>query len=505
MTTAQSTAPYMKDVVMLLLAAMIMAVAVDHCNLHYRIALRILLLIGTSTMRVFLGFMLATVFISMWLQNTATVIIFIPIADAICSEIGRRQNDDDESVAGDDTCLYRKDEQIVAANPLRIPVFEFVKPLQNAGRCPCRSTSTDYTFSSRSPEHSQLRNAMLLAVAYATSIGGTGCILGTLPNYVLLGLVEEQYPDQTVLSFATWMMYNVPPMLVCTVFAWLYVYYVLVPRRYHACGTDVASLRSAISRQCDDLGRMSFQEGAVLAIFAGTMTAPFFRDPRLLSGWPSRVLVDAKIRDATPTMLGACLLFLVPARPTKDFSGPALMDWPSIQREIPWGVLLLVGGSLSIAAACEVRMAASGLPAMIASYFPILARMPNILLVTTMSVLASVITEVASNTATASIMLPISSYLARANQIHPLYLMIPITVAASFSFMLPMGTASNALVYQHGRISIYKMVRSGFTICCGCLAIELFCITTFGTWIFDLHRFPPWADIHNSTSPLLDD
>ncbi|XP_064460170.1 Na(+)/citrate cotransporter-like isoform X2 [Ornithodoros turicata] len=493
LTTTESTAPYMQDVVMMLLGSMILAMAVDHCNLHYRIALRILLHTGTSTMRVLLGFMLSTVLLSMWLNNTATALIVVPIADAVSLEIGRRGHMTSrtyESGPADES--WR--ERLLSVNPLSTPLFE-LQPTSTVNQHHPQSTSVDYTMS---PELRELQNAILLGVTYATSIGGTGSIFGTSPNYVFLGLVEQQYPEQTDVSLATWMIYNVPPMLVCTLFAWLYVYYYLVPRRYHGCDTDGVDLRFAILKQYDELGHMTFHEGAVLAIFALTATAQFFRDPVFFPGWSSHFALANKIRDATPSMLGVCLLFLIPARPRKNFPGPALLNWPSVQRKMPWGIVLFVGGSFSVAAASE----ASGLPLTVASKLAALKGLPSVALVAIMTTLTSAITEVCSNTATASVMLSVSSYMARAIRIHPLYLMIPVTVAASFSFVLPAGTPPNTLVYHHGRMNIYYMVRSGLIMNAGCIFIEMIFITTFGFWIFDLKTFPSWADSRNYTSVL---
>ncbi|XP_064460299.1 Na(+)/citrate cotransporter-like [Ornithodoros turicata] len=496
LTTSQTTAPYMKDIVMMFLAGMILAIAVDYSNLHYRIALQTLLLLGTSISWVLFGLMIVTAFLSMWLSNTVTALMVLPIFDAltleICRHISELEYDGRHPVFSQwvpearDSC---KREFMSRATPsVEIHATSTTNPLR-------ASTTIERSLTR---ENVQLRQAMLLGMAYATTIGGTGSLVGTPTNIVLYGLVQTRYPAADRLSFATWMIYNVPPVLARVVLTWFYVYYILVPKCYHGHRADEFVVRYTIRRQYNDLGNISFHEIMVLVIFAATVLLWFFRHPHIMQGWSCYFALGRAIGDATPSMLSVLLLALIPAKPFQCFSGPPLLEWSAIQRKLPWGIILLIGGSFSIVTASD----ASGLAAKVASYLVSLDFMPDALLVATMTSFTAIVTEFISNTAAAGIILPVSSDLAHSLKIHPFYMMIPIANAASFSFMLPVGTPPNALIYHHGRMSTPYMARAGFVVNVGCILIELLFINTLGVWVFDLDEFPSWAEEINATSTM---
>lgn len=477
--TASATAPYMKDAIMMYLAGMIIATAVENCNLHYRIAIRILLIIGTKTLWLLLGFMVTSMFLSMWLSNMATTLMVLPIVDAVVNEI----------------CKKNAEENLKNSSPENGYTNEAF-PADNgdgsAESFELHSKESD----ERSSSYDKYRHAMLLGIAYASNIGGTGSVIGTAPNLVLMGLVEELYPNSNSLSFATWMIYNVPTMIMCTAFAWLYLYFQLVPRRLRGDHLNPKSVRDAIKKRYNDLGSLSFHEGAVLFIFLVIVLLWFFRDPYVVTGWSSFFALGKKIKDATPAMLLVSLLFLIPARPVADPRGPALLEWSTVQRKIPWGVLLLMGGSFSMAEAASK----SGLSLMMGQYLTGLDVLHPVLLVTVLCLFTTTITEIASNTATASVLLPITSYLAQALRIHPFFLMIPVAVSASFAFMLPVATPANAMVYEHSNMKLKDMVKAGIVMNIACIIIEVAAINTIGEWTFGLSSFPAWAEVANSTN-----
>lgn len=477
--TASTTAPYMKDVNMMYLAGMIMAAAVEHCNLHYRIALRILLLIGTKTIWLLLGFMTTAMFLSMWLSNMATTLMVLPIVDAVVDEICKKTAEGNLKYGTQDTA-YTNDGFREENGQGSVESLE----LQTKGSEQRWEAST-----------SRFRHAMLLGIAYAANIGGTGSVIGTAPNLIIMGLVEELYPSSATLSFATWMIYNVPPMILCVICAWLYLYFHFIPKRFRSGQLNHEAVGQAIRKRYDDLGPISFHEVAVLAIFIVTVLLWFFRDPYVVTGWASFFPLGKNIKDATPAMLMVLLLFLIPAKPVADPGGSSLLGWQVVQKKIPWGVLLLMGGSFSMAEASK----SSGLSVMIGQYLTRLDFLHPILLVTVLCIFTCVVTEIASNTATASVLLPITSYLAQALRIHPLYLMIPVTVSASFAFMLPVATPPNAMVYEHGNMKLSDMVKTGFVMNVACILIEVLAINTLGEWAFNLSQFPAWAEPANST------
>ncbi|KAH6934520.1 hypothetical protein HPB50_024746 [Hyalomma asiaticum] len=467
-----------KDAIMMYLAGMIIAAAVENCNLHYRIALRILLIIGTKTLWLLLGFMFTAMFLSMWLSNMATTLMVLPIVDAVVNEICKKSSE--ESLRnGSPASGYTNEAFPADSTDVNIESFE-LQSKEDA---------------QRASGYERYRNAMLLGIAYASNIGGTGSVIGTAPNLVLMGLVEELYPNSGSLSFATWMIYNVPTMIVCVAFAWLYLYFQLVPKRLRGDHLNPESVRTAIRKRYDELGSLSFHEGAVLFIFVVIVLLWFFRDPYVVTGWSSFFALGKKIKDATPAMLLVSLLFLVPARPVAEPRGPALLEWNVVQHKIPWGVLLLMGGSFSMAEASSK----SGLSRMLGQYLTRLDVLHPVLLVAVLCIFTTTVTEIASNTATASVLLPITGYLAQALRIHPFFLMIPVTVSASFAFMLPVATPPNAMVYEHGNMKLKDMMKAGIAMNIACIVIEMIAINTLGEWTFGLSSFPAWAEMRNST------
>ncbi|KAL3258955.1 hypothetical protein MRX96_016621 [Rhipicephalus microplus] len=304
---------------------------------------------------------------------------------------------------------------------------------------------------------------MLLGIAYASNIGGTGSVIGTAPNLVLMGLVEELYPNS-------------------------------VPKRIRGNHLNPESVRTAIKKRYSELGSLSFHEGAVLFIFIVIVLLWFFRDPYVVTGWSSFFALGKKIKDATPAMLLVSLLFLIPAKPVAEPQGPALLEWNAVQHKIPWGVLLLMGGSFSMAEGVK-----SGLSKMLGQYLTRLDVLSPVVLVAVLCIFTTAVTEIASNTATASVLLPITSYLAQALRIHPFLLMIPVTVSASFAFMLPVATPPNAMVYEHGNMKLKDMMKAGIVMNIACIIIEMIAINTLGHWTFGLSSFPDWAEPRNYT------
>lgn len=466
-TTSQASMPYMKDTIMLYLAGMVMAGAVERCNLHNRVALKILLVVGGRIHWLLLGFMVTSMFMSMWVSNMATTLMLLPIVDAVVEEV------------------CRKIEESTDKNRRS---YTSMTVTRNESSATFRIEKDDNSWEKSKKE---LQHGMLLGVAYAANVGGTGSLIGTAPNLVMYGIVEELYPTSQILSFATWLMYNVPPMIICVFIAWIYLYMVNIPKRFKSDteAEESANIKQTIRRKYAELGPISFHECAVLGLFILLILLWFFRDPRVIPGWASLFPYGKMIKDATPAIGVVCLMFFIPADPFNDFNGPALVDWKYVQGYVPWGVLLLMGGSFSMAAAAQQ----SGLSEQVGKYLVLLEDLHPILLVLVLTTLTAFITEICSNTATASVLLPITSYLSQALRVHPIKLMMPVTIASSFAFMLPVATPPNAMVYEYSNMSISYMARIGIVMNFACIAVEVIAIHTLGNWIFDLSHFPEWA------------
>jgi solute carrier family 13 (sodium-dependent dicarboxylate transporter), member 2/3/5 len=342
-------------------------------------------------------------------------------------------------------------------------------------------------FEARAVDTRGFAPALMVSVAYAASIGGVGTLVGTPPNVIFAGAFARLYPEAPPVSFADWMMVGAPIAIVMTPLAWLFLTRIAFRVPARAAGGDVAVLRGELRQ----LGPISTPERRVLLLFAATALLWIFRadvDVGLLTipGW-SRILPDPRAVDDTVIAVAmATLLFLLPSgEPGIRLLGD---DWV---KRVPWGVLVLLGSGFALAAAVE----SSGLAAWLATRLGGIGHLPVPLLIVAITVLLVVLTEFTVNSAIAALMMPVLAATARGLQIDPRLLMIPATLGASFGFMMPGGTAPNAMVFASGRLTVAQMVRAGIgldvlgivviTVVFYFIGIAVFGIATSGA--------PPWA------------
>lgn len=380
-----AAAPYAHPLIFLFMGGFIIAKAIEAWNLHRRIALLIVRAFGTRPDYLIAGFMLATAILSMWVSNTATTVMMLPIALSI---IG---------------VLHEKEDPQVAA-----------------------STAT----------------ALLLGIAYSASIGGAGTLVGSPPNALLAAFVQERFAIE--LGFAKWMSIGLPVVIVLLPLTWLLLTRVTCPvARRPIPGAD-----AVIEAELAALGPISIEEKRVLAVFLLTALSWIFR-PLLANAFPGMGLTDSGI-----ALIGALSLFIIP---TGQGNGGNLMTWPRAVT-LPWGVLLLFGGGLSLAAA----ISQSGLADTIGGGLTGLADYPTIAVVAAVTVLIVFLTEITSNTATTAVFLPIVATVAVGMGIAPLELTIPVALAASCAFMMPVATPPNAIVFASERLTVAQMAKAGF-------------------------------------------
>lgn len=386
-TLAEATASYANPIIYLFLGAFILALAVERWDLHKRIALAILSYTGTDGSHLIGGFMLVAALLSMWMTNTSTTMMLMPIALSVA--------------------------RVIAENNTHL--------------------SQQQTKS--------FQVAMLLGLAYAATIGGLATLVGTPPNALLAAFLNENYGIKV--TFASWMMVGVPVMLVMLPLAWLsltrWTFKIDIPAN-SAVNKHLAKLKS-------DLGKMSIAEKRVAVIF--TLVVIFWIVRRPISAWMD---IDF-LTDTGIVMSAALLLFLLPSGDKKQ---PQIMIWHDVNR-LPWGVLILFGGGLSLAAA----VSSSGLAVWLGSGLTPLGAFGVFTLVIAATGLVIFLTELTSNVATAATFLPVVAAVALELGVSPLLLCIPITLAASCAFMLPVATPPNAIVFASGLISIPQMVRAG--------------------------------------------
>ncbi|KAL6092470.1 hypothetical protein STEG23_019199 [Scotinomys teguina] len=448
---------YMKDTNMLFLGSLIVAVAVERWKLHKRIALRMLLYVGTKPSRLMLGFMSVTAFLSMWISNTATTAMMIPIVEAMLEQMAATNT-------AVDTCqgtLELSDKDKDSEFPGNQVMFE------------------DPTVQKQEDEEDtkNMYKAMNLCVCYAASIGGTATLTGTGPNVVLLGQMQELFPDsKDVLNFASWFGYAFPTMLIMLVLCWLWLQCFYMRSKFKksciCCGLKRRNEKvvfKVLQEEYKKLGPLTYAEYNVLFCFVLLIVLWFSRDPGFMPGWLSIAWVNGKtnyITDATVALFVAILLFIVPSqKPKFNFSSqseeerktpfypPALLDWKFTQDKVPWNIVLLLGGGFAMAKGCE----ASGLSEWMVRQMEPLTSVKPAAITLILSCLVAMTTECTSNVATTSLFLPIFAAMSRSIGIHPLYVMIPCTMSASLAFMLPVATPPNAIVFAYGHLKIIDM------------------------------------------------
>ncbi|PTE42846.1 C4-dicarboxylate ABC transporter [Staphylococcus equorum] len=385
------SAQYGNDIIFLFLGGFILAIAMERWNLHTRVALTIINTLGTSTGKILLGFMIATGFLSMFVSNTAAVMIMIPIGLAIIKEANELKSKD------------TKDSSIT-----------------------------------------KFEQSLVLAIGYAGTVGGLGTLIGTPPLIILKGQYQSAFGEE--ISFAKWMIIGVPTVIVLLFIIWAYI-------RYIAFRHDMKELpggKALIKRKLDELGKMKYEEKVVLIVF---ILASFLWISRefLLKNWS----YTSEIADGTIAMFIAVLLFLIPAKNKAQHK--RIIDW-DVAKDLPWGVLILFGGGLALAKG----IASSGLAVWLGDQLKLIEGVSPLIIVIVITVFVLFLTEITSNTATATMILPILATLSVAVNVHPLLLMVPAAMAANCAYMLPVGTPPNAIVFGTGRISIKKMASVGF-------------------------------------------
>ncbi|MDX1542344.1 MAG: SLC13 family permease, partial [Christiangramia sp.] len=378
-----TTAAFGHKYVFLYLGGFILAVTIERWNLHKRIALSIINIIGTNIRFIILGFMVATAFLSMWISNTATTVMMLPIGTAIIAQL--RDNPD---TADDENKLFGK--------------------------------------------------ALMLAIAYSASIGGIATLIGTPPNLVFAGIVEELYGIE--ISFLKWLMLGLPISMVLLFLCWKY----LTVKAFNFKQSNFPGGKEEIQRLLNKLGKLNRQEKRVLVVFVLTAFCWISRSFLLQPFLPF-------IDDTIIAMAAAVALFVIPSGKPKQ----KLISWEEAVK-IPWGIILLFGGGMALAKG----FSDSGLAVWIGEQLTNLENLPLFILVVVLIAAVNFLTEVTSNLATTAMLLPILAPMAVALDLHPYFLMVGATLAASCAFMLPVATPPNAVVFGSGHLRIPDMIRT---------------------------------------------
>ncbi|KAK2827946.1 hypothetical protein Q5P01_018980 [Channa striata] len=540
---------YLKDTNMLFVGGLMVAVAVEHWNLHKRIALRVLLLLGVRPALLMLGFMGVTAFLSMWISNTATTAMMVPIVQAILDQLHGNVDSEPPSKNQTSPVLHQEEEKTISNLQTRgmngdtethcklettdnpqdntsseqkvkeVDRDETVKPVVVCVEDVCCQMELE-ELSDVEDERTRMSKGLLLCVCYAASIGGIATLTGTGPNLVLIGQMGQLFPQNgDVINFASWFVFAFPIMVLTLTLAWFWLQFLYIGfnlRRTWGCGAVRSEKEQAVYKVIRDehrrLGPMSFGEVSVMALFILMVVLWFTRDPRFMDGWATHVF-NAKsefVTDATVSLFVAVLLFVLPSEPprylccwrssdteSQDSRGPAppLLTWQVTQKKMPWNIVLLLGGGFALAKGSEE----SGLSRWLGDQMAPLHFIPPWAIAVVLCLLVTTFTECASNVATATLFLPILASMSQSINLNPLYVMIPCTLSASFAFMLPVATPPNAIVFSYGFLKVSDMVKTGVVmniIGIGCITLA---INSWGRVMFSLDSFPSWA---NSTAPV---
>ena len=369
LTVEQTATSYGNPYIYLFLGGFIIGLAIENWDLHKRIAYKIIQIVGTSEKKVILGFMVATGFLSMWISNSASAIMMLPIGVSVAAQFGDRD-------------LFAK--------------------------------------------------RLMLGIAYAASIGGMATLIGTPPNIILAGIIKESMGVE--ISFVDWMMFATPFSIVLLIITWF-----ILSRNLQSSATKTEFIP-------DDLGKITTPEKRVAMVFA---LVAFL--------WITRTFIWNKfipaMDDTTIAVFGALLLFVLPS----GIGSRKLMDWKTA-KNLPWDVLLIFGAGLAIAKG----FSQTDLTKWLAGHFMGLNFLPVAFLMVIIIASINFLTEITSNTATASITLPLLFSLSISLNMETLPLLAGATLAASCAFMLPVATPPNAIVFSSGKLKIGDMVRTGF-------------------------------------------
>ena len=394
LSVQETSTQYGHRYIFLYVGGFLLALAIEKWALHRRIALHIIVAIGSSVAYILLGFMVATAWLSMWISNTATAVMMLPIGMAVVSQL--RNN-------------------------------------------PCTDKNETEVFG----------KALMLSIAYSASIGGMATLVGTPPNLVLAGVVQETYGIE--IGFGQWMRFGLPVSIVLLVICWLYLTRIAFSLDHAEFPGGVEEIR----RQLRELDSLSSAEWRVLVVFVLTALAWICRSfVQKQLGWLPR------LDDTIIAMISGLSLFVIPNGMSgidrDEERNRVLLDWEDT-KELPWGIVFLFGGGMALAEGFQ----SSGLAQWVGSKASMLDGFSLLMIVCVLIAVVNFLTEVTSNLATTSMLLPILASMAESINVHPLLLMVGATVAASCAFMLPVATPPNAVVFGSRYLHIPDMVRAG--------------------------------------------
>ena len=419
---------YINSIIFLFLGGFLIAIAMEEWELHKRIALKIISILGGTPVSIIIGFMISGALLSMWISNTATALMLLPIGLSVIKKL-------------EDEFSHEKTHN-----------FSIV---------------------------------LLMAIAYSCTLGGVATLIGTPPNLVLVKMLNVLFPEAPAITFGNWMILSLPVSIIM-----LAIVGVVLTKVIFKIDKEINFNKNFIEQEYKLLGKFSFEEKAVGLIFFITALLWIFRGNIFLGfitipGWSNLLPTADFIDDGTVAITMAFILFLIPSKSGKR----RLLDQTAFNK-IPWGIILLFGGGFALAKG----FSSTGLSIYIGEQLKGLQDISPLYIIFISAFTISFLTELTSNTAVAQMIIPVAASISVAIGLNPLLLMITVTLSASMAFMLPVATPPNTIIFASGRIKIFEMAKTGFTLnLIGVIIVSLI-VYFLGSTIFNLSEFPLWAN-----------
>ncbi len=428
----QTAVAYINPTIFLFLGGFLIALAMERWNLHKRIAIRLILLSGNTADRIAFGFLMASFFISMWISNTATAMMMFPIGLAL---------------------IHHLESEFPKENLHNLSV------------------------------------AIMLYIAYGSSIGGIGTLIGTAPNLSFQRIFKIVFPDGPAISFGSWLLIGLPVGLLM-----MFSAYIIVSKYLFPCNFTLQDKSDVIKSEFEKLGPVSNAEKIVMSVFLFTALLWLFRTELnlgfvVIPGWSGALPPESIVDDSTVAIFMGILLFLLPSFTGTD-KNRKILD-ASVFKDIPWDIVLLFGGGFALAKG----FVTTGLSETLGSAFRSVGSVHPFSVIFLIALFVTFLTELTSNTATAEMILPILASVSVALDIHPLLLMMTATISVSMAFMLPVATPPNAIVFGSKRLKVIDMARAGLLLnLVGAVIISLLVYYLVPiAFSFSTNNLPPWA------------
>ncbi|XP_056373695.1 solute carrier family 13 member 4 isoform X2 [Hyla sarda] len=564
--SSEVAAEYVKNTTILLMGVICLAASVEKWNLHKRIALRMVMVSGAKPGMLLMCFMCCTALLSMWLSNTSSTAMVMPIVDAVLQQLTRADEEHEGAVVSGSTAtdnaqqkggkekqnqpsieLIFINEEATAkdlskliqsknlngvhmiANPMK-----FVKPPTNGQSLPQTQILVLPSTESKDPKEPgkyrskhdhMICKCLSLSVSYAATIGGLTTIIGTSTSLIFLEHFKNRYPDAEVVNFGTWFVFSLPITVIVLFLTWVWLHWLFLGCNFRetcSLSKNKKTRQEELSEQriqeeYEKLGKMSYPEKVTVFFFILMTLLWFTREPGFVPGWESLFEKKGYRTDATVSVFLGFLLFLIPSKRPKFTcfgKGESEQSKNKEEDEPDLGGPMLTWQEFQKHMPWEIvvlvgggyALAAgcktSGLSTWIGRQMECLSSLPSWAVSLLACILVSAVTEFVSNPATITIFLPILCSLSEALHINPLYTLIPVAMCISFAVMLPVGNPPNAIVYNYGHCKIKDMVKAGLGVNVIGLGIIMVAINTWGISLFQLNTFPDWAMIQNSTQHL---